>query len=226
VSRVPLNDWLRAVESRTGPMPPELRHLCYVLARFMSGDGHAGCFPGSRSLAERMGVHRATVSRRLLRLRELGWLDVELRKRQFGRVGSQYFPSVPMAQVGAPIHEPNGALGRANGAREPQIGAPERANDGAQSTRTNGAGGAEIGAADREIGAPSVRLTLLQTPTEKSESAASPSPAQAGAAAGEPEQMSDDDLREVVHTMRLMKWPDEKILEKHAKYGMTRRHLT
>jgi hypothetical protein len=172
-TRVALSAWLEAVESSNGPLPPELRHACLTLARFMSGDGSAGCFPGTRTLAARIGVHRATVSRWLHQLVQLGWLDRELRRRQFGRLGGHYFPTLPMAHSDAPIPAANGA--------------PERANsgNGASEASLNGASEGKIGARKPEIGAPSVRLTLTESLTEKS--AATPSPAAAGSAAPKPE---------------------------------------
>jgi hypothetical protein len=172
-TRVSLSTWLAAVESLNGPLPPELRHACLTLARFMDGDGSAGCFPGTRKIGVRIGVHRATVSRWLHQLVELGWLDREFRRRQFGRLGGHYFPAVPMAQHDAPIQAADGAPTRAN------------SRNGASPANVNGAFEAEIGARDREIGAPSVRLTLTDSLTEKS--AAPPSPAIAGSAAQQPE---------------------------------------
>jgi hypothetical protein len=209
-TRVPLSTWLEALESEHGPLPPELRHACLTLARFMAGDGSAGCFPGTRTLAVRIGVHRATVSRWLHQLVQLGWLDRELRRRQFGRLGGHYFPALPMAHADAPIHAANGA--------------PERANslNGALEAGVNGASEGKIGARDREIGAPSVRLTLTESLTEKS--AAAPLPANAGAAARH-ERMTDGTLREQARVMRMMRWSDERILKKYAKHGMTPAHL-
>ncbi len=125
--RVSLHKWLRAIETRSGPMPPELRHLCYVLARFMNGDGANGCFPGTRTLAERIGVHRATVGRWLAKLHELGWVDVERRIRQYGRPGGHYFPAMPLAHPDAPISDANGASERANSSNA-AFGAPSLAH--------------------------------------------------------------------------------------------------
>jgi hypothetical protein len=66
--------------------------------------------------------------------------------------------------------------------------------------------------------------TIPETNTETiPEGAASPSPAEAGSAA--PEPMTDDGLRDQVRTLRLMRWPDERILQKYAKHGMTKAHL-
>lgn len=109
--------WLEAVESAAGPLPRELRHLCLTLGRYFtlgSPDGSAGAFPGTRLLAVKVGAHRATVSRWLQQLVTLGWLDRELRKRQFGRLGGHYWPAVPMALLSAPISNSNGAPRRAN----------------------------------------------------------------------------------------------------------------
>lgn len=90
--RVSLIGWLDAIESESGPLPPELRHLCLTLSRCMSGDGSLGCYPGSRTLAVRLGVHRATVVSRWLRqLRDLGWLHIERRRTQYGREGGHYY---------------------------------------------------------------------------------------------------------------------------------------
>lgn len=172
--RVSLSPWLAAVESSHGPLPPELRHACLTLARFLSGDGSSGCFPGTRELATRIGVHRATVSRWLHQLVQLGWLERELRRRQYGRLGGHYFPTLPLAHPDAPIRT--------------DIGAPERANsgNGASHATFNGAREGKIGARSHEIGAPSVRQTLTESLTEKS--AASPPPVAAtGSAARNPE---------------------------------------
>jgi hypothetical protein len=186
--RVPLSTWLAAVESPHGPLPSELRHACLTLARFMSGDGSAGCYPGTRTLALRIGVHRATVSRWLRQLVQLGWLDCELRRRQFGRLGGHYFPTLPMAHPEAPILAANGA--------------PERANsgNGASGADPNGASNSEIGARTHEIGAPE-RARLLLTLTEKS--AAAPSPVTAtGSAARKPEPEPDPHLRAKARTLQ------------------------
>jgi hypothetical protein len=171
--RAPVTTWLAAIESSRGPLPSQLRHTCFALARFMSGDGSDGCFPGTRKLAERIGVHRATVGRWLRQLVQLGWLDCELRRRQFGRLGGHYFPALPMAHSDVSNFVANGS--------------PERANlpNGASRRDRDGALESEIGARSREIGAPE-RARLLLTPTEKS--AAAPSPVIAtGSAALEPD---------------------------------------
>ena len=203
--RVPLSTWLAAVESLRGPLPSELRHACLTLARFMSGDGSAGCFPGTRKLAERIGVHRATVSRWLHQLVQLGWLDCELRRRQYGRLGGHYFPTLPLAHPDAPIRA--------------DIGAPERANisDGSSREEPNGASDSEIGARSHEMGAPE-RARLLLTPTEKS--AATPSPVTAtGSAARKPELDPDPErLRARARTLQDAGKTDEQIA---AELGVT-----
>jgi len=98
--RVCIGPWLTAIETADGPAP-ELRHLCYVLARFMRGNGAEGCWPTTRTIALRNGCHYATVSRRLKELQRLGWLDIEPRKSRFGQVGGCYFPAVPLLQPDA-----------------------------------------------------------------------------------------------------------------------------
>lgn len=195
--RVPLNTWLAAVESSHGPLPSELRHACLTLARFMSGDGSAGCYPGTRTLAARIGVHRATVSRWLHQLMQLGWLDCELRRRQYGRLGGHYFPTLPLAHPDAPIRA--------------DIGAPERANsfNGASREDRNGASDSEIGARSHEIGA-TERARLLLTPTEKS--AATPSPVTAtGSAARKPEPDPDPYLRAKARKLQDAGKTDEEV---------------
>lgn len=190
--RVTVTEWLNAIEKPQGPMPPELRHLCYVLARTLPGDG-SGAYLGSRAIGERMGLHRSTVSRHFGALSAAGWLELEERRTQFGRKGYRYFAAIPLALLDAPIAS--------------RIGAPRSANsgNGASGLRGNGAAHAEIGAADREIGAPG-SARLLQTPTEKS--AAAPSPAEAGSAAQEQAR----EIRARVWTLLRAGKSDEQIL--------------
>jgi DNA-binding transcriptional ArsR family regulator len=209
MSRVTLNDWLRAVETRSGPMPPELRHLCYLLARFMSGDGSGGCFPGTRTLAIRMGVSHAAVSRRLRRLREAGWLDVEPRRRQFGKPGWLYFPAIPMERLSVPINA--------------QIGTPNRSNSVIGTLASNGLERSqpELERSLSKLERLSVPDSLTDSLTEKS--AASPAFADATSAA--PERMTDAGLCAQVRLLRQMHWTDERILKKFAKHGMTSEHL-
>jgi len=206
MSRVTVNEWLESVESVLGP-DPELRHLVYVLARFMSGSGLTGCFPGTRELARRMGLSHAAVGRRALKLRQQGWVEVELRRRQYGRVGHVYFPSIPMEHSSVPISEVNGT--------------PESSNETAMERYAclNGTPASEIGTPDPEIGTPE-RSRLLQTlNTEKS--AASPSPANAGSAA----RKTDQELRVLARNLRGLSWSPQRIIEKHGKDGMTEAHL-
>lgn len=180
--RVPVNAWLNAVETETGPLPPELRHLCLTLGRFLYGDGTKGCFPSTRTIAQRIGVHRSTVSRWLHLLHKLGWLDLEPHTRQFGRPGARYFPAVPLAHPFAPIQQSIGASRRANAANGVSDGAPERANPANCAGGDNGAQARIIGARAPKIGAPGrARSSFLNSLPEKS--AASPSPADAGSAA-------------------------------------------
>ena len=204
MSRVPLNEWLRAVEQTTGPTPSELRHVCYVLARFMSGDGSDGCFPGARTLAIRVGVHHSTAARRVKRLHELGWLDVEPHRRQFGRIGARYFPAVPMSQLGATIQGSNVASERdysANVAADPQ---------------NNVAGEAGIVAGEAGIVAPEsdrLLLTLTEEDARARESAASPLPAKAGSAAPEGE-----DLKAIRDLYLRCKYSVTEIWERFGKH--------
>jgi DNA-binding transcriptional MocR family regulator len=185
MSRVTVSAWLKAIETQTGPMPPELRHLCYVLARFMSGDGSEGCFPGTRTLAVRIGVHHSTVARRLKRLRDLGWLDVEQRKCQWGHVGGRFFPSIPMSQSDATIPDGNGASRRDNPANVAGDGPGMSQSDATIPSAGNVAGDAGIVAGEAVIVAPECDR-LLQTLTEKS--AASPARGEPRSAAPRSEQ--------------------------------------
>jgi hypothetical protein len=157
-------------------MPPELRHLCLTLARFMSGDGSEGCYPGTRKLADRIGVHRATVSRWLHQLVALGWLDRELRKRQFGRLGGHYWPAIPMALHDAPISNVNGASERAILPPLAQ-GAPRLAHSAPVLAREN-TELAHVACA----GSPTESLTE-KNGAQVRPGAATPSPAEAGYAA-------------------------------------------
>ena len=193
--RVAVAAWLKAVESHEGP-EPHLRHLCYVLARTMSDDGATGSYLASRRIGDRMGVHRATVSRYVRELSELGWVELQARRVQYGRKAYTYFPAVPMALHAAPI--------------APDNGAPESANprNGAAGGQRNGAARAGIGAGEGRIGAPEC-ARLLQTPTDKS--AASPLPANAGSAA--PESERDRKLRADVRRYRSLGYSDQRILE-------------
>ena len=201
-------------------MPPELRHLCLTLARFMSGDGSEGCYPGTRKLADRVGVHRATVSRWLHQLVALGWLDRELRKRQFGRLGGHYWPAIPMAQHDAPIRNVNGA--------------PERANLSPLAHSATGLAHSapELAHGNAELAHLACARSLTESLTEKNGAqvrlgAASPSPANAGSAAQEqePEPWPDAKLRLQVQVLRAMRWSDDRILAKHGRHGMTSSHL-
>jgi hypothetical protein len=165
--RITVYEWLKAIETADGP-EPELRHVCYVLGRFMSGDGSSGCFPSLRTIAARMGVSHAAAGRRAHKLRQGGWIEVELRRRQYGREGAVYFPAIPMERLSVPIGGSNGT--------------PERSNQTAmeRSAHCNGTLAARIGTLTPGIGTPE-RSRLLLTLTE--ESAATPSPADAGFAA-------------------------------------------
>jgi hypothetical protein len=205
-TRVSLIAWLDAVESPKGPLPPELRHACLTLGRFMIGDGGTGCFPGTRTLAARIGVHRATVSRWLHQLVQLGWLDRELRRRQFGRLGGHYFPALPMAHPDAPILAANGA--------------PERAYSGndASGAEANGAFEGKIGARDRRIGACSVRQTL--TELQQKRGAAPPSPAAAGSAAPKPDT-PEDRLQRKAWALLRAGHTDEEIVANLRDEGIT-----
>src|SRR5690242_12423696 len=100
--RVTVNAWLAAVVSETGPSLPELRHCCHVLARRMVGD--ARCFPSVRTIGSELGVHHTTAARWRRQLGEVGWVEVERRPRQFGRIGYEYFPAVPNGASSAPIN--------------------------------------------------------------------------------------------------------------------------
>jgi len=207
MSRATLSEWLRAIERPTGPMPPELRHLCYVLGRFMNGDGADGCYPGTRTLAARIGVHRATVSRWLQKLVSTGWLDCEMRKRQFGRFGGHYFPAVPMAHLDAPIHDRNGAPRCAYSANGAEIGAPECANggDGAMAHRNP-----ELAHVSAEL----AHLDAPDSPTDsyRKERAASPSPADAVSAA-----LPGEDMAAIRHLYLVVKFKPQEIWEKHLQ---------
>ena len=177
--RVPLSTWLAAVESPEGPLPEELRHVCLTLARFMSGDGTTGAFPGARTLANRVGCSHAAIGRRLKLLRDAGWLDFEPRPTKYGRPGRSYFPAVPMERLSVPIEGVNGTPERSNSvhwnASEPSIGTQA----------------ARIGTLDPRFGTPE-RSRLLLTLTEKS--AATPSPVTAtGSAARKPDPDPDPD---------------------------------
>lgn len=192
--------------------------MCLTLARFMSGDGASGCYPGTRKLALRVGVSHAAIGRRLKLLRDAGWLDVEPRRRQFGKPGCLYFPALPMERLSVPIEGANGT--------------PERSNSG-NGTVPSGAmerSPAELERSPAELERLSVTDSLTDSLTEKTracarESAASPAPAAAGSAAPEPQEWTEDGLRLQVRTLRLMHWSDERILKKFAKHGMTRAHL-
>lgn len=201
---VTVSEWISAVTSEAGPAP-ELRHCCHVLARRMGGE--ARCFPSVRTIGSELGVHHTTAARWLRQLVGLGWVEIERRMRQFGRVGHEYRPRVPNGAASAPISEPNGAVECSNPV------------NGAQPTQHNGASEAKIGARGGEIGAPE-RSGLLLTLTEKS--AASPSPAIAGSAAPKP---PDLDLHAQVTALRALGWSDARILAKWRSRGMTEAHL-
>jgi len=208
--------WLKAVESLTGPLPPELRHLCLTLARLM--DGENGCFHGTIYLAERIGVHRATVSRWLHRLRDLGWLEIEERRTQFGRTGGHYFPALPMAQLGAPIPESIGAPECANPDNGSGLGAPECAN----AELAIGARPAGIGARLPKIGAPECARLLTDSRLRRrararEEGAASPSPGDPGSAAPE----LDSEQIELVHSLYAKGFTIAEIVTKYSTRGFT-----
>lgn len=197
-----MNVWVRRVQSSDCPLRRELRHLCLTLFTFMRGDGSAGCYPGSRAVAKCMNVHRATVSRWLKELRELGWVHAEPRPLMYGKTGYTYYPAVPMAQQTAPI----GLL----------IGASERANppNGAAAPARIGARSDGIGARPPENGAPErARNLLLKSHTEI---AASPSPADAGSAALNPEQVA------FVRDLYSMSYSPDQITELGRQRGLTR----
>jgi hypothetical protein len=212
--RTTLNTWLNAVETKTGPTLPDLRHLCLALARFMSGDGAAGCFPGTRAIAERLGVHRATAARWLTRLSDEGWIERVPRKAQYGRISFSYFPALPMAHDAAPITRANGA--------------PERAyhTNGASGATGIGAQAPIIGARKSGIGAPGRDGSYPESLTEKS--AASPSPRAADSAALDQEEeflrqlqraraglkpKSLDELRVDVQNLRAHGYTDARIMQ-------------
>lgn len=93
--RVTLNGWLGAVISTQGPASQRLRHTCHALASFMRGDGGGGCYPGTRAIGRAMHVSQRTASRDLLALEQLGWIETESTRRQYGRISRRYFPAVP-----------------------------------------------------------------------------------------------------------------------------------
>jgi DNA-binding transcriptional ArsR family regulator len=163
--RVTVSAWLRTIESSDGPLPEELRHVCLSLARFLSGDGSAGCYPGTRKLAIRVGVSHTAVSRRLKLLRNAGWLDVEPRGRGF-----IYFPAVP-----------DGTLRRSS--RERGNGNPERA------TRVTPERATPMERSTRELERLSVTDSLTDSLTEGAASPARGGPRSA-APRSEPEQRS------------------------------------
>jgi hypothetical protein len=209
-SRVPLTRWLQAVESPDGPLPEELRHVCLTLARFMSGDGASGCYPGTRTLALRVGVSHAAIGRRLKLLRDTGWLDVEPRRRQFGKPGCLYFPALPMERLSVPIEGANGT--------------PERSNFGNGTVPPSAMerSPAELERSPAELERLSVTDSLTDSLTEKTragarESAASPAPAAAGSAAP-----TSEDLEAIRHLYLVAKYQPSEIWEKRLK----RRGLT
>ncbi|HUN73364.1 MAG TPA: hypothetical protein VMU40_02500 [Steroidobacteraceae bacterium] len=206
-----VNVWLKAVMSKTGPLPQRLRHACHVLACFMRGDGAEGCFPSQRTVGDAMGVSHRTAGRDLGSLEQRGWIQSETVRRQFGKVGRRYFPAVPLDN-GTAEHVP---INSANGT--PSV---THADRNGTADRVNGTNREEIGTNGERIGTPSVSLkSLTEISTEKS--AASPSPAIAGSAAPKP----DLDLHDQVTALRALGWSDERILAKWKAKGMTEAHL-
>lgn len=89
----PLFTWRSAVASERGPDDSTVRFVLLTLSLHMNEKGES-CFPSLSQLAEETNLARATVSRKLKRARELGWID----RKTFTRNGQhrrEYRPQVP-----------------------------------------------------------------------------------------------------------------------------------
>lgn len=104
--RAARNKWLAAIVSGRGPKQQRDRHVCHALAYRMRGDGQKGCYPSQRNIAEMTGLDRRTVAAALARLVADGWIEREDRPTHYGRVGSRYFPAIPVNIIGASMNTP------------------------------------------------------------------------------------------------------------------------
>jgi hypothetical protein len=144
----------------------------------MRGDGTAGCFPGTRKVGEAMAVSQATANRDLRQLERQGWLAIESKRAQFGKVRRRYYPAVPMSLYTDSM----------NGVNESAIETHSNLNE--SGSALNESRERRIESREFRIESPSVTpKSQSEISTEKitshgvTRSAASPPPAEAGSAA-------------------------------------------
>jgi hypothetical protein len=213
--RIGVFEWQKAVCSEHGLSNSVARLILMVISLHMDPDG-SNAFPSQETIAERAKVTTRSVVTHVGKAVRLGWL----RKYTAGRTGqgwhlNGYEATVP-DDVYPLLKRSERPSPRPKAKRSERVSAPSAERGETDSTNVMNMK-AEVGERDSHY------LSLLTSPITK-EGAAPPSPAEAGSAA--PERMHDESLRGIVRTMRLMRWTDEEILKKHAKYGMTAAHLT
>lgn len=79
------------------------RLVLHTLAAHMTARGES-CWPSQATIADEAGLNPQTVKRTLRRLRELGWVTVEQRKRGNGSFSTnEYAPAIPDSSTEEPV---------------------------------------------------------------------------------------------------------------------------
>lgn len=85
--------WKDAFQSEYGPTQPMDRTVLFCLYANMNADGES-CFPSIRTIAKRLCRNKDTVNAAIKRLKESGWIRVQVLPGRRGK-RHQYFPTIP-----------------------------------------------------------------------------------------------------------------------------------